>query len=120
MAEEPRFDFSVAWSAVPAKATKRKMKAHVAPLGGGRQPPASLFHRVRILPARKPGSGHLAVRRQLRNLCQGARNGRGGSQRRRLGGWGSCTQTLFGSCRRGDSPDGTSVNRQKSDAAASC
>jgi CD109 antigen len=36
MAEEPRFDFSVAWSAVPAKATKRKMKAHVAPLGGGK------------------------------------------------------------------------------------
>jgi len=36
MAEEPRFDFSVAWSAVPAKAAKRKMKAHVEPLGGGK------------------------------------------------------------------------------------
>jgi len=36
MAEEPRFDFSVAWSAAPAKAAVRKMRARVEPLGGGK------------------------------------------------------------------------------------
>merc|ERR1712224_308357 len=36
MAEEPRFDFSVAWSAAPAVAASRKMRAHVEPLGGGK------------------------------------------------------------------------------------
>merc|ERR1719335_355995 len=32
-AEEPRFDFSVAWSAAPAVAASRKMRARVEPLG---------------------------------------------------------------------------------------
>merc|ERR1712224_1155452 len=36
MAEEPRFDFSVAWSAAPAVAASRKMRARVEPLGGGK------------------------------------------------------------------------------------
>merc|ERR1712224_91938 len=36
MAEEPRFDFSVAWSAAPAVAASRKMRARVGPLGGGK------------------------------------------------------------------------------------
>merc|ERR1711959_87544 len=36
MAEEPRFDFSVAWFAAPAKAASRKMRARVEPLGGGK------------------------------------------------------------------------------------
>merc|ERR1711924_130935 len=72
MAEEPRFDFSVAWSAAPAVAASRKMRARVEPLGGGKGGmAANLIHRVRILPAGEPGSGHLAVRRQLRNFCQG-------------------------------------------------
>merc|ERR1712224_1124099 len=36
MAEEPRFDFSVAWSAAPAVAASRKVRARVEPLGGGK------------------------------------------------------------------------------------